>query len=158
MVITISAIGKIKEKWMKQGIEEYLKRLKPFTKINIVEYEEEKFSKISKEIKNKIMEKEGIKLIKSIKENECTVLLDTSGKELSSEKLSQWMQLQMLEGKSKFHFFIGGPFGNGENIKNSIKMHLSFGKMTYTHQMARLILVEQIYRSIKIIKNEPYHL
>lgn len=158
MEIKISAIGKIKEKWMKQGIDEYLKRLKSFAKINIIEYDEETVTKKSEEIKKKIMEKEGERLIKSIRDSECTILLDISGQEMSSEEFSLWIENQMIFGKSKFHFFIGGPFGNGQNIKRCVKMHLSLGKMTLTHQMSRLLLVEQIYRGIKIIKKEPYHL
>lgn len=158
MVITISAIGKIKEKWMKEGIDEYLKRLKPFAKMNIIEHEEEKFSKKSEEIKKQVMEKESIKLLKSLKDTDCCILLDTSGKEMSSEELASWFENKMISGKSRFNFFIGGPLGNGETIRKNIKFKLCLSKMTLTHQMARLILVEQIYRSIKIIKNEPYHL
>ena len=158
MVIIISAIGKIKEKWMKEGIDEYLKRLIPFAKMNIIEHEEEKFAKKSEEIKKQVMEKESIKLLKSLKDTDCSILLDTSGKEMSSEELASWFENKMISGKSRFHFFIGGPLGNGETIRNNIKFKLSLSKMTLTHQMARLILVEQIYRSIKIIKNEPYHL
>ena len=117
-----------------------------------------KFAKKSEEIKKQVMEKESIKLLKSLKDTDCCILLDTSGKEMSSEELASWFENKMISGKSRFHFFIGGPLGNGETIRKNIKFKLCLSKMTLTHQMARLILVEQIYRSIKIIKNEPYHL
>ncbi|MDU1772835.1 MAG: 23S rRNA (pseudouridine(1915)-N(3))-methyltransferase RlmH, partial [Dialister micraerophilus] len=126
MVIIISAIGKIKEKWMKEGIDEYLKRLKPFAKMNIIEHEEEKMpGNPSPAIKKQIMEKEGDKLLKAVSDSDCVILLDTEGTAFSSEELAAWLQDKMVQGTSHFYFMIGGPYGNGENIKKRADLKIS---------------------------------
>ncbi len=159
MKFSILAVGKIKEKWMRAGIEEYDKRLKPIVKMEVVEYDEEKMpDSPSPLMKEKVMEKEGEKLLKTVADSDTVVLLDTAGEELSSEELAAWIQKQTVMGVSHFYFMIGGPYGNGSNIRNRADMKISMGRMTFTHQMARLILFEQLYRAMKINRHEPYHL
>lgn len=159
MKLTIAGIGKIKEKWMRDGIQEYVTRLTPMAKVQILEQEEEKMpASPSDAIKEKVMEKEGDKILKYVGADDYVILLDTSGKELSSPALSEMLQKQMTAGKSSFVFLIGGPFGNGHNLKQRADFRLCLSPMTFTHQMTRLILAEQIYRAMKIMRHEPYHL
>ena len=148
MRFSIRAIGKIKEKWMREGIEEYSKRLKPVVKVDVLESDEEKMPENpSAAVKGKVLEKEGEKLLRSIQDSGCVVLLDMNG---NAQKT--------IMGTSHFYFIIGGPYGNGENIQARADLKLSMGPMTFTHQMARLILFEQLYRAVKINHHEPYHL
>lgn len=159
MKITIAGIGKIKENWMRDGIREYVTRLAPIAKVQICEQDEEKMPvNPSEAIKEKVMEKEGEKILRYIQPDDFVILLDTAGKELSSPDLSKLLEKQMVLGKSNFTFLIGGPFGNGNNLKDRADFRLCISRMTFTHQMARLILAEQIYRAMKIMRNEPYHL
>ena len=140
MRFSIRAIGKIKEKWMREGIEEYSKRLKPVVKVDVLESDEEKMPENpSAAVKGK-------------------VLLDMNGKKVSSEELAAWIAQKTIMGTSHFYFIIGGPYGNGKNIQARADLKLSMGPMTFTHQMARLILFEQLYRAVKINHHEPYHL
>lgn len=159
MKITIIACGKIKEKYLNMGIEEFCKRLRPYCSLNIIEVMEEKMpDNPSPNTKKQILEEEGKKILSKIPENSYVFLLDVFGKVLSSEKLAENMKkLTNHLGFSHFTFVIGGPFGLGENLKNRADFLLSISPMTFTHQMVRLILVEQIYRCFKINRNEKYH-
>lgn len=159
MKFTFLTIGKIKEKWMRQGIEEYLKRLSPMAKVEILSPDEEKMPENpSPALKEKVMEKEGDKLLKYLKDEDFLILLDLKGKPVTSEELAEILQKKMVAGTSHFFFMIGGPYGNGENIRKRADLKISISAMTFTHQMARLILAEQVYRAMKIIRHEPYHL
>lgn len=159
MRFTIAGIGKIKEKWMKEGIREYVTRLTPIAKVEIIEQDEEKMPpNPSEAMKEKVMEKEGEKILKYVPEGDLVILLDTGGKEMSSVELSEMLAREMVGGKNGFTFLIGGPFGNGKNLAARADRKLCISKMTFTHQMARLILVEQLYRAMKIMRHEPYHL
>lgn len=159
MKFTFLTIGKIKEKWMRQGIEEYLKRLSPMAKVEILSPDEEKMPENpSPALKEKVMEKEGDKLLKYLKDEDFLILLDLKGKPVTSEGLAEILQKKMVSGTSHFFFMIGGPYGNGENIRKRADLKISISAMTFTHQMARLILAEQVYRAMKIIRHEPYHL
>lgn len=159
MKLTIAGIGKIKEKWMKAGIGEYAMRLAPMARFQIIEQEEEKMpANPSPAIKEKVMEKEGEKILKYVSDDDFVVLLDIGGKEISSTALSELLSSKMVAGKSSFVFLIGGPFGNGQNLRRRADVLLSLSPMTFTHQMARLILAEQLYRAMKIMRHEPYHL
>ena len=152
-------IGKIKEKWMRQGIDEYLKRLSPIAKVEILSPDEEKMPENpSPALKEKVMEKEGEKLLKYLKDEDFLILLDLKGKPVTSEELAHIIRQKMVSGTSHFFFMIGGPYGNGENIRKRANLKISISAMTFTHQMARLILAEQVYRAMKIIRHEPYHL
>lgn len=159
MKFTFLTIGKIKEKWMRQGIEEYLKRLSPMAKVEILSPDEEKMPENpSPALKEKVMEKEGDKLLKYLKDEDFLILLDLKGQPVTSEGLAEILQKKMVSGTSHFFFMIGGPYGNGENIRKRADLKISISAMTFTHQMARLILAEQVYRAMKIIRHEPYHL
>lgn len=159
MKFTFLTIGKIKEKWMRQGIDEYLKRLSPIAKVEILSPDEEKMPENpSPALKEKVMEKEGEKLLKYLKDEDFLILLDLKGKPVTSEGLADILRKKMVSGTSHFFFMIGGPYGNGENIRKRANLKISISAMTFTHQMARLILVEQVYRAMKIIRHEPYHL
>lgn len=159
MKFTFLTIGKIKEKWMRQGIDEYLKRLSPITKVEILSPDEEKMPENpSPALKEKVMEKEGEKLLKYLKDEDFLILLDLKGKPVTSEELAHIIRQKMVSGTSHFFFMIGGPYGNGENIRKRANLKISISAMTFTHQMARLILAEQVYRAMKIIRHEPYHL
>ena len=159
MRFTFLTIGKIKEKWMRQGIDEYLKRLSPMAKVEILSPDEEKMPENpSLAMKEKVMEKEGDKLLKYLKDEDFLILLDLKGKPVTSEGLADILRRKMVSGTSRFFFMIGGPYGNGENIRKRANLKISISAMTFTHQMARLILAEQVYRAMKIIRHEPYHL
>lgn len=159
MKFTFLTIGKIKEKWMRQGIDEYLKRLSPIAKVEILLPDEEKMPENpSPALKEKVMEKEGEKLLKYLKDEDFLILLDLKGKPVTSEELAHIIRQKMVSGTSHFFFMIGGPYGNGENIRKRANLKISISAMTFTHQMARLILAEQVYRAMKIIRHEPYHL
>lgn len=159
MKFTFLTIGKIKEKWMRQGIDEYLKRLSPIAKVEILSPDEEKMPENpSPALKEKVMEKEGEKLLKYLKDEDFLILLDLKGKPVTSEELAYIIRQKMVSGTSHFFFMIGGPYGNGENIRKRANLKISISAMTFTHQMARLILAEQVYRAMKIIRHEPYHL
>jgi 23S rRNA (pseudouridine1915-N3)-methyltransferase len=159
MKFTFLTIGKIKEKWMRQGIEEYLKRLSPMAKVEILSPDEERMPENpAPALKEKVMEKEGDKLLKYLKDEDFLILLDLKGKPVTSEGLAEILQKKMVAGTSHFFFMIGGPYGNGENIRKRADLKISISAMTFTHQMARLILAEQVYRAMKIIRHEPYHL
>lgn len=159
MKFTFLTIGKIKEKWMRQGIDEYLKRLSPIAKVEILSPDEEKMPENpSPALKEKVMEKEGEKLLKYLKDEDFLILLDLKGKPVTSEELAHIIRQKMVSGTSHFFFMIGGPYGNGENIRKRANLRISISAMTFTHQMARLILAEQVYRAMKIIRHEPYHL
>lgn len=159
MKFTFLTIGKIKEKWMRQGIDEYLKRLSPIANVEILSPDEEKMPENpSPALKEKVMEKEGEKLLKYLKDEDFLILLDLKGKPVTSEELAHIIRQKMVSGTSHFFFMIGGPYGNGENIRKRANLKISISAMTFTHQMARLILAEQVYRAMKIIRHEPYHL
>lgn len=159
MKLTIAGIGKIKEKWMRDGIGEYVTRLTPLSRLRMIEQDEEKMpANPSEAIKGKVMEKEGEKILKYVADDDFVILLDTGGKEMSSTELSDLLASKMVAGKSSFVFMIGGPFGNGNNLRRRADVRLSLSPMTFTHQMARLILAEQLYRAMKIMRHEPYHL
>lgn len=159
MKFTFLTIGKIKEKWMRQGIDEYLKRLSPIAKVEILSPDEEKMPENpSPALKEKVMEKEGEKLLKYLKDEDFLILLDLKGKPVTSEELAHIIRQRMVSGTSHFFFMIGGPYGNGENIRKRANLKISISAMTFTHQMARLIVAEQVYRAMKIIRHEPYHL
>ncbi len=117
MKFTFLTIGKIKEKWMRQGIDEYLKRLSPIAKVEILSPDEEKMPENpSPALKEKVMEKEGEKLLKYLKDEDFLILLDLKGKPVTSEELAHIIRQKMVSGTSHFFFMIGGPYGNGENI------------------------------------------
>lgn len=158
MKITIVAAGKIKEKYLTAGINEFLKRLKPFANVNIVEINEEKMKDNPSEAEKKqVLAQEGQRLLKQVPEGSYLYVLDVYGKAISSEELASQMQELGLKGRSSITFLIGGAFGLSEEVRVAADFRLSFSPMTFTHQMIRLLLTEQIYRAFKINRGEKYH-
>ena len=140
------AIGKLKERYLIEAVEEYLKRLKPYATVEIVELQE-----------CRTIEEEGEKLISRLPKDSWICVLDVFGEVMSSEQFAQTMSNLALNGQSKLVFVIGGAFGISDKIRKVANLRLSLSKMTFTHQMTRLILIEQIYRAFKINRGEPYH-
>lgn len=156
--IEIIAIGKIKEDYLKVGIAEFYKRLRPYANVDLIECMEEKMPESpSAAEKAKVLAKEGEKLLAQVKEGSYIVALDLKGKRLSSEGLADFFSGKALAGQSKIAFLIGGAYGLSAVVKEKADMLLCFSDFTFTHQMIRLLLFEQIYRAFKIINNERYH-
>ena len=158
MKITIACVGKIKEKYLTAGIEEYSKRLTPFCKLETIAINEEKMPEDpTPALKEQVLEKETQRLIAIIPENSYVILLDVVGKQLASPELAAKIDTLTLAGKSHLTFVIGGAFGYTDALRKRADFAISFSKMTFTHQMIRLLLVEQIYRAFKISRGEKYH-
>ncbi len=158
MRINIVTAGKIKEKYLTAGINEFLKRLGPFANVKIIEINEEKMKDNPSEAeKQQTLAQEGQRLLKQVPEGSYLIVLDVYGQQLSSEKLAEKIQNLGLQGKSNITFLIGGAFGLSQEVRQAADFRLSFSPMTFTHQMIRLLLVEQIYRAFKINRGEKYH-
>ena len=160
MKISIIAIGKIKEKYLKEAIDEYTKRLSKFCSLNIIEINES-IAKVENDANiNKAIEEEGLEIlskINSLSNNVFIFVLDIDGKELSTIELHKKISDIKLNGVSEFIFIIGGSYGLSNKVKSIANLRLSFSKLTFPHQLFRVILLEQIYRVFKIDNNEPYH-
>ena len=150
-MIKIITVGNIKENYLKEAIEEYKKRLSKYTNLEIIEVKDEGMVEEEKAIKL-----EGEKIEKYINEKDYIITLEIEGKELTSEELAEKIDKIGLE-TSNITFIIGGSYGLSEKIKEKANFHLSFSKMTFPHQLFRVLLLEQIYRSYKINNNESYH-
>lgn len=158
MKITVITVGKIKEKYLKDAIAEYSKRLSRYCKLEILEVADEKTPDGASEIvEENIREKEGERILKLIKEDAYVITLEISGKMLTSEELTDRIETLGIQGKSHLVFVIGGSIGLGREVLRRSDYALSFSKMTFPHQLMRVILLEQIYRSYRIINGEPYH-
>ena len=158
MRITILAVGKIKEKYLRDGIAEFVKRLGPFCRLEIKELDEERMpDDPSAAQKEQALAREGERLLKQIPQGSRVFVLDVIGKQQSSEELAETFSSLAVDGDSSLTFIIGGAFGLSEDVRKAAHVRLSFSKMTFTHQMIRLLLVEQIYRSFKIWRGEKYH-
>lgn len=158
MKITILTVGKIKEKYLKDAIAEYAKRLSRYCKLEIVEVADEKtIENASQVLETQIRDKEAERLMKYIREDAYVITLEIKGKQLTSEELSEKINQLGIQGKSYIIFVIGGSIGLGDEILKRSDYALSFSKMTFPHQLMRVILLEQIYRSYRIINGEPYH-
>lgn len=158
MKITVITVGKIKEKYLKDAIAEYSKRLSRYCKLEILEVADEKTPDGASEIvEENIREKEGERILKLIKEDAYVITLEISGKMLTSEELADRIETLGIQGKSHLVFVLGGSIGLGREVLRRSDYALSFSKMTFPHQLMRVILLEQIYRSYRIINGEPYH-
>ena len=158
MKITICCVGKIKEKFYSQAIEEYSKRLSKYCKLEIKEAADEKTPDSASDTVNRmIKEKEGDRLLSFIKDDSYVIALAIDGKMLDSVELSEKIDNLMLSGKSDIVFVIGGSLGLDKRVLDRADYKLSFSKMTFPHQLMRIILLEQIYRSYRILNHEPYH-
>lgn len=158
MNIRIVVVGKIKEKFIQEGIKEYSKRLSRYVKLEILEVDDEKAPENLSEKEMEIVKnKEGERILSKIPSNTYVVSLAIDGKNLSSEELSRKIDDLGLEGIGDITFIIGGSLGISEEVLRRSDFKLSFSRMTFPHQLMRLILLEQIYRAFKISKGEPYH-
>ncbi|WP_027438048.1 23S rRNA (pseudouridine(1915)-N(3))-methyltransferase RlmH [Lachnospira multipara] len=158
MKITICCVGKIKEKFYTQAIDEYSKRLSRYCNLKIVEVADEKtVENASDALNEQIKKKEGQRLLSNIKDDSYVIILAIEGKMLDSVELSQKIDSLGLSGKSDITFVIGGSLGLSKEVYDRADYKLSFSKMTFPHQLMRVVLLEQIYRSFRIMKNEPYH-
>ena len=158
MQIRVLAVGKLKEQYLVEGIEEYSKRLRRYERLEIVELRAESFSEpLSAKEVEEILRREGERLLKEIKPRSFLVALDRGGRALSSEELAEEIQRAALAGSSQLVFVIGGSLGLDERVLKRADLVLSFSKFTFPHQLMRLILLEQIYRAFTILNNERYH-
>ena len=158
MKIRIVAVGKLKEKYLRQGVAEYEKRLAPFAAVELSEIGEERMPENPSEAeKEEALAKEGERLLRLVPQKSFLVVLDVAGQLLSSEALAGKIAALALAGKSDITFLIGGAFGLSEVVRKRADLRLSFSPMTFTHQMVRLLLYEQVYRAFKINRGEKYH-
>lgn len=158
MNISIIAVGKLKEKYLKSGIDEYLKRLTSYAKVEIIEIPDEKApEELSHSEMEQVKQKEGERLLSKLSQDTYVIALAIDGKMKSSEELAQSIDKLAVYGKSKIAFIIGGSLGLSNEVLQRADEKLSFSKMTFPHQLMRLILLEQIYRAFRINRNEPYH-
>lgn len=155
MNIKIIALGKIKEKFLKDGIEEFLKRLKPYASTEVIELPAIEIK--DEHLTDKVLKEEGEKILSHIKPQSYVITMEIQGKMLSSEDFAQKIQELTNDGISEIIFVIGSSCGISPIVSNRANFKLSMSKMTFLHQFARLILIEQIYRAFKIIKGETYH-
>lgn len=158
MRISIITVGKLKEKYLTQGVQEYLKRLKSYAKVEIFEVNDEPHGEgLSEHAAEQVRQREGQRIEKYIRNDTYLIALDISGKMYGSEELAVYFEDLMIRGQSDVTLIIGGSLGISKDLLNRCQMRLSFSKLTFPHQLMRLILVEQIYRAFRIIRGEPYH-
>lgn len=159
MKIKIIGVGKIKEKFFRASIDEYLKRMSPYNDVEIIEVNDEPAAEnLSQKEIEKVKEIEGERILAKISDDDYLVSLEILGKQMTSEKFAKFIQNEMLEGFGRnLVFVIGGSNGLSKAVSQRANYKLSFSKMTFPHQLMRVILLEQIYRAFRIINNHPYH-
>ncbi|WP_034429810.1 23S rRNA (pseudouridine(1915)-N(3))-methyltransferase RlmH [Caldisalinibacter kiritimatiensis] len=158
MNITVISVGKIKEKYLKEGIKEYSKRLSKYCKLKLIEVNDEKAPENLSEAEMKqVKDKEGQRILNKLNENSYIISLCIDGKNLSSEDFAEKIEGLALTGNSNITFIIGGSLGLSDEVIKKSHFKLSFSKMTFPHQLMKLILLEQVYRAFRINRNEPYH-
>lgn len=157
MIIEIVAVGKLKEKYLKKGITHYSEGISRYCSLEIIEVADEPAQeKLSKAEEEQVKLREGEKILRQVREDSFVIVLDIQGKNLSSEQFAEKINKLSLDGQEHIIFVIGGSLGLGENVLRRADFRLSFSPMTFPHQLMRLILVEQVYRALRIIGNEPY--
>ena len=158
MRITIICVGKLKEKFYREAVDEYAKRLQKYCKLDLVEVADEKTPEGAGLLQEeKILEREAVRILDRIREDAFVCTLEIEGKKLSSEGLAEWMRRLTVGGQSHITFVIGGSLGLHRSVRDRADFALSFSDMTFPHQLMRVILCEQIYRSFRINNGEPYH-
>ncbi len=158
MRITLITVGKIKEKYLEDAILEYSKRLGRYCRLEIIQVSDEKTpDKASELLETQIRDKEGERILAHIKDDAYVIALAIDGKQRSSEEMASWMEDLGIRGESHLQFIIGGSLGLSQMVLERSDTKISFSKLTFPHQLMRVILLEQIYRSFRIIKGEPYH-
>lgn len=157
-MIRVIACGHVKEKWMREGVQEYLKRIQPYEKTEIIEVNDEKTPDNNSEADNiRIKNIEGERLLKQIKPDDYVILLDLAGKEMDSVSLAEKTETLHTYGKSHIDFVIGGSLGVSDALIQRADMRWKISVNTFPHQLCRIIVLEQIYRAFKIMHHEPYH-
>ena len=155
MEICVLSVGKISTSWIKDGIELFESRIGKYIKFSVITVPDIKNAKnLSKE---SLKEEEGKFIMSNIIQSDYVVLMDEGGKELTSRDFASWIQKQMNSGRKRLVIIIGGPFGFSQDIYQRADFKVALSKMTFTHEMAKLILSEQLYRAMTILKGEPYH-
>ena len=158
MKITLITVGKIKEKYLKDAIAEYSKRLSKYCKLEVIEVADEKTpDQASENVEQQIRKKEGERILRYVKEDAYVITLEIGGTMLDSVSFAKKIETLGVQGKSHIIFIIGGSIGLGEDVLKRSDYGLSFSKMTFPHQLMRVILLEQVYRSYRIIEGAPYH-
>ena len=158
MKISIICVGKIKEKFYRMALDEYSKRLSRYCKLEILEVADEKTPDNARDHEVELIkDKEGERILKNIRRDATVIALAIDGKMLSSEQLADKIRQLGVMGESHIQFIIGGSLGLSDRVLEAADMLLSFSKMTFPHQLMRVILLEQVYRSYRIIQGEPYH-
>lgn len=158
MRITIVCVGKIKERFYREAVDEYMKRLGKYCKPEIIEVPDEKTPEgAGTVLEEQIKAKEGKRILEKLREDAYVCTLEIGGRKLSSEGLAKWLEKLAVDGTSHIVFVIGGSLGLHEDVCRRGDMSLSFSDMTFPHQLMRVILTEQIYRAFRIINGEPYH-
>lgn len=158
MKIKVVTVGKLKEKYLKDGIAEYSKRISRFAKLEMIELADEKTPDKASESENqKILEIEGQRILSKVGDRDFVIVLVIEGKTLSSEEFSKQLEEASIKGFSTLTFIIGGSLGLTQDVKKRANLSVSFGRLTLPHQLMRLVLVEQIYRAFTIQQGSPYH-
>lgn len=158
MKITLITVGKIKEKYLEDAIAEYSKRLGRYCKLEIIQVADEKTPDRASELQAmQIKDKEGERILSYVRDDAYVIALAIDGKERSSEEMASWIEDLGVRGESHLQFIIGGSLGLSQAVLVRADTKISFSKLTFPHQLMRVILLEQIYRSFRIIKGEPYH-
>ena len=158
MQVRIIAVGKIRERYLADGIAEYVRRLKPYTRLTITEIEDERrLPDPSPAQQEQALSREGKKILAAVPDGSIAVALAIDGKPFSSEGLAALLGKHEVGGKGTFAFIIGGDLGLSREVLERCDLRLSLSPMTFTHPMARLILLEQVYRAFRILRGEPYH-
>lgn len=158
MKITVLCVGSLKESYLKEASAEYIKRILPYSSIDVIEVPEERLRESGNTAYEEIvLEAEANRLLSKINDRDFVIALDICGKQLSSPELSEFIGNKMTGGISRFVFIIGGSLGLHKSVLKRADYRLSFSKMTFPHQLMRVVLLEQIYRTFRILNNEPYH-
>lgn len=155
MKIKIIALGKIKEKFLKEGIDEFLKRLTPYVPLEVIELQPIEIK--DENLTSRVLDEEGDKILAHIKPQSYVITMEIKGKQLSSEEFSEKLETLINDGISEVIFVIGSSCGISQKVSARANYKMSISKMTFLHQFARLLLIEQIYRAFKIMRNETYH-
>ena len=158
MKIKLICVGKLKEKYLDDGIKEYLKRISAYSDIEVIEVADERIPDNPSLAEETIVKsKEGRRILDKVKQDDYMILLDVQGKEVDSIQFAESIEDCMLHGKSTIDFVIGGSLGHGEDVLTRANKRISFSKMTFPHQLFRVMLSEQVYRAMTILNNMPYH-
>lgn len=157
-MIRIIACGKVKKGWMKEGIEEYARRIQPYDRIEIIETADEKAPETNSDAENELVKKtEGERILRQIREDDYVILLDLAGKQMTSGGLAQKMESLYASSRNRIDFVIGGSLGLSPQLIARADLRWKISDATLPHQLCRIVVLEQIYRSFRIRRNEPYH-